>query len=122
MFTGSHFSTDADTTTSTSFEIFEGTSALTMATANRFAGSAHAAVAKRGVFSVALSGGTTPKNLYALMAAGLVQLLAPVLPSMARARTAYVMPGVRFVSTIRRACVERHASVQVLPPSTLACT
>jgi 6-phosphogluconolactonase len=69
MFTGSHFSTDADTTTSTSFEIFEGTSALTMATANRFAGSAHAAVAKRGVFSVALSGGTTPKNLYALMAA-----------------------------------------------------
>ena len=32
--------------------------------------------------------------------AGPAQVLAPVLPPMARARTAYVVPGTRFVSTI----------------------
>jgi hypothetical protein len=32
-----------------------------------------------------------------MMLAGLVQLLAPVLPPMARARTRYVTPGVRLV-------------------------
>ena len=39
-----------------------------------------------------------------MMELGKVQLLAPVLPPMARARTAYVVPGKRLVSTIRRAC------------------
>ncbi len=50
------------------------------------------------------------------------QLLAPVLPPMARARTAYVVPGTRLVSTIRRACGEMAPSSQVLPPSVLVCT
>ena len=57
-----------------------------------------------------------------MMAMAPVQALAPVLPPMARARTAYVVPGTRFVNTIRRACVEMHASTHVLPPSVLVCT
>ena len=54
-----------------------------------------------------------------MMELGLVQLLAPVLPPMARARTPYVVPGTRFVSTIRRVCVKMPASTHVLPPSVL---
>src|SRR5271154_1478653 len=57
-----------------------------------------------------------------MMDCGCVQLLAPVLPPMARARTAYVVPGTRFTSTIRRACEDRMASPHVLPASTLVCT
>jgi hypothetical protein len=45
-----------------------------------------------------------------MMEPGLVQLLAPVLPPMARARTRYVVPGTRLEITIRNALVEMTAS------------
>ena len=50
-------------------EIFADTKALTLAAARRFALLAANAVADHGVFAVALSGGSTPKALYQLMAA-----------------------------------------------------
>jgi hypothetical protein len=53
---------------------------------------------------------------------GPVQALAPVLPPMARARSASVVPGIRLGSIIRRACVGTPASTHVLPPSVLSYT
>jgi 6-phosphogluconolactonase len=52
----------------TSVEIFPDVAALTAAAGERFVRVAQDAVARRGVFTVALSGGSTPKGLYTLMA------------------------------------------------------
>jgi 6-phosphogluconolactonase len=52
----------------TSVEIFENAAALTSAAGKLFVRLAQDAVARRGVFTVALSGGSTPKGLYTLMA------------------------------------------------------
>ena len=59
-----------------------------------------------------------------MMDCGSVQLLAPVLPPMARAAdTAYVLLGTSPVSTIRRACEDEvPASTHVAPLSKLVCT
>jgi 6-phosphogluconolactonase len=50
-------------------EVFPDVASLTRAAAQRFVRLAQEAVAMRGVFTVALSGGSTPKSLYTLMAA-----------------------------------------------------
>ena len=57
-----------------------------------------------------------------MMVPGAVQLLAPVLPPMARARTRYVLPGTRLVITIRMALDETQAFCQVTPLSALIST
>lgn len=49
-------------------EVFSDIAALARAAAQRFVRLAKEAVAIRGVFTVSLSGGSTPKSLYALMA------------------------------------------------------
>jgi 6-phosphogluconolactonase len=49
-------------------DVFADTQALTAAAAQRFLQLASKAVSDRGVFSVALSGGSTPKMLYRLLA------------------------------------------------------
>jgi 6-phosphogluconolactonase len=49
-------------------DVFDDTHSLTVAAARRFVQLATKAIAERGVFSVALSGGSTPKALYQLMA------------------------------------------------------
>ena len=48
--------------------VFEGIPALVRAAAQRFVQLAQAAVAQHGLFTVALSGGSTPKPLYTLLA------------------------------------------------------
>lgn len=55
-------------TANTSVEIFADVTRLAEAAGSRFLGLARDAVARRGVFAVALSGGATPKGLYTLMA------------------------------------------------------
>jgi len=52
----------------TSVEIFADVARLAAAAGSRFLGLARDAVAARGAFTVALSGGATPKGLYTLMA------------------------------------------------------
>ena len=49
-------------------KIYPDPAALTRATADQFVGCAHTAIASTGKFSVALSGGSTPKALFALLA------------------------------------------------------
>ena len=51
-----------------SVEIFADVAALNSEAGNRFVRLAQDAAAKRGVFTVALSGGSTPKGLYTSMA------------------------------------------------------
>jgi 6-phosphogluconolactonase len=51
----------------TPVEIFADVAALTSGVGNLFVRLAQDAVAKRGIFTVALSGGSTPKGLYTLM-------------------------------------------------------
>ena len=48
--------------------ILNSAAELFQSAANEFAGQAHAAVTARGRFTVALSGGSTPKSLYSLLA------------------------------------------------------
>ena len=50
------------------------------------------------------------------------QVLEPVLPPMARARTRYVLVGVRLGITIQKALRETTASSHVRPFSVLTCT
>ena len=52
----------------TSVEIFADGAALTLAAGKLFVRLAQDGVARRGMFTVALSGGSTPKDLYTLMA------------------------------------------------------
>ncbi|MBV8891310.1 MAG: 6-phosphogluconolactonase, partial [Acidobacteria bacterium] len=48
--------------------IFDNPDALFRAAAENFANLAHAAVLAKGSFTVALSGGSTPRGLYSLLA------------------------------------------------------
>ena len=52
----------------TSIQVFLDTSAQTKAAIDLFIASARSAIEERGVFSIALSGGSTPKNVYAGLA------------------------------------------------------
>src|SRR5438552_15381264 len=54
--------------TNTKIEIVESVELLTRRAAEEFAASADAAVNARGRFTVALSGGSTPRSLYELLA------------------------------------------------------
>lgn len=46
---------------------FETQDAINQATVNRILAAAQAAIAERGAFSIVLAGGSTPKNVYALL-------------------------------------------------------
>jgi 6-phosphogluconolactonase len=49
--------------------VFPDTQSLERSAAERFVERARASIADHGVFTVALSGGSTPKRLFALLAA-----------------------------------------------------
>ena len=49
-------------------QVFANPEALTQAAATKFVQQAHQAIQARGRFTIALSGGSTPKSLYALLA------------------------------------------------------
>jgi 6-phosphogluconolactonase len=59
---------DSEMKETASVEIFPDVATLTSAAGKLFVRSAQDAVARRGVFTVALSGGSTPKGLYSLLA------------------------------------------------------
>jgi len=48
-------------------EVFESSEAMSVAAAVRFAGGSAGSIASKGTFSVALSGGSTPRELYRLL-------------------------------------------------------
>ena len=51
----------------TRFTVLPDADAVARATADRFISAAHAAIEERGIFRVALSGGSTPKRVYPLL-------------------------------------------------------